>query len=50
MPLPIETERLMIRRFAPEDLDDEMEYMSDPEEEVYSITVDEWRARGGGSP
>ena len=31
MPLPIETERLIIRRFVTEDLDDEMEYMSDPE-------------------
>ena len=31
MPLPLETHRLLIRRFVADDLDDEFEYLSDPD-------------------
>ena len=31
MPLPLETDRLLIRRFAADDLEDQFEYLSDPD-------------------
>ena len=31
MPLPVETSRLLIRRFSPEDVEDRLEYLSHPE-------------------
>jgi len=35
MPLPIETERLIVRRFGPDDFEDRLAYLSDPEVAQY---------------